>query len=354
VIDFATLVFNAHKRFLLASAAPLINVLISSLFLIFFHDKGQFALTYGLLIGVGIQLVLILSYLKYLALPLTLIRIKFDSDLKKILSLSFAIVLGVFLANMNLVVDQVMASMLGEGAVSQIGYANRFHNLLVQVVVMSVSAVLLTQLTSLVVQQNTESIKRLFQSLSSLIIFIGIIISISIYLLGQPLISVLLERGAMTEDDVSTIASLWFFYAIGLIPLMWGIALAKFFQATRAPTLITALAFLSFLLNVTLNLILMRLYGILGLAISTSLTYLIIALLYHFYFSSNVQFVISNIFRKVLPVMLVSLFFLFYENDFHDGLPTLHTIILAITVILVSGLILNVKKELIFIRDTYD
>ena len=90
VIDFATLVFNAHKRFLLASAAPLINILISSIFLIAFHDKGQVALTYGLLIGVGIQLVLILIYLKHLALPLTLIRIQLDSDLKKMLSLSFA------------------------------------------------------------------------------------------------------------------------------------------------------------------------------------------------------------------------------------------------------------------------
>lgn len=354
VIDFATLVFNAHKRFLLASAAPLINILISSLFLIAFYDEGQIALTYGLLIGVGVQLGLILIYLKHLALPLTLIRINFDSDLKKILSLSFAIVLGVFLANMNLVVDQVMASMLGEGAVSQIGYANRFHNLLVQVVVMSVSAVLLTQLTSLVVQQNTESIKRLFQSLSSLIIFIGIIISISIYMLGQPLISVLLERGAMTDDDVSTIASLWFFYAIGLIPLMWGIALAKFFQATRSPKLITILAFMSFLLNVTFNLILIRLYGILGLAISTSLTYLIIALFYHVFFARKTQFAFSDLSRKVTSVILTTLFLISYKHYLHDALATYHNIILTLIILVGSAVLLNVKKELIYIRDTYD
>lgn len=354
LIDYAALIFNAHKRFKLASAAPLINISISSLFLVVFHSEGQLALTYGLLLGVGIQLVLILLYLRYLKLPVGLVPTKLDPDMRKILSLSCAILLGVCLANMNLAVDQVMASMVGEGAVSQIGYANRFHNLVVQVVVISVSAVLLTQLTSLAVQKNTDDIKRLFQSLSSLIIFIGIIFSISIYMLGKPLISVLLERGAMTENDVNTIASLWFFYAIGLIPMMWGIALAKFFQATRSPTLITILALMSFLLNVTFNLILIRLYGILGLALSTSLTYLIIAVLYHVFFAHKTQFDFSDLSRKVASVLLATMFLISYKYYFHDVLATYHNIILTLIILVGSAMLLNVKQELIYIRYTYD
>lgn len=354
LIDYAALIFNAHKRFLLASAAPLINILISSLFLVVFHSEGQPALTYGLLLGVGIQLVLILAYLKHQALPLRLTPIRFDAELKKILSLSFVILFGVCLANMNLAVDQVMASMAGEGAVSQIGYANRFHNLVVQVVVMSVSAVLLVQLTTFVVQKNTEAIKRLFQSLSSLIIFGGVITSLGIYLLGQPLIDMLLKRGALTDSDAQTIARLWFFYTIGLIPMVWGIFIAKFFQASSSPVILTKLALVSFLLNITLNLLLVKVYGVLGLAISTSLTYLVIALLFHIYFVRKTQFTLPALSKKFTPITLVTVYFIFDYYSFHDALTSLHNIVLGLIIVVVSAVLLNLKKELIYIRDEYD
>jgi putative peptidoglycan lipid II flippase len=279
--------------------------------------------------------------------------IKIDTDLKKVISLSLAIFLGVCLANMNLVIDQVMASMVGEGAISQIGYANRFHNLIVQIVVMSVSAVLLTQLASLVVEKKDEEIKRLFQSLTNLIIFIGIFISISIYFFGKPFISILLERGALQQSDVVNISSLWFFYGLGLIPMMWGIAIAKFFQAISTPSLITKLALLSFVLNVLLNLIFTKYFGIVGLAMSTSLTYLLVALLYHANFVQKTQFSVSGRFEKVTALILT--IFLYVCDNYIQIEPVSYQFcILVLIFVPITAMLLNVKSELSYIRDKYD
>jgi peptidoglycan biosynthesis protein MviN/MurJ (putative lipid II flippase) len=68
---------------------------------------------------------------------------------------------------------------------------------------------------------------------------------------------------------------------MGLLPTAWTIFLARVFQALHQPWAITHLALISMVANILLNLALMGPFGIVGLAMSTSLVYLLIAVLYH-------------------------------------------------------------------------
>lgn len=356
VADFLALTLNAHKHFYLAIVAPLGNMLIASLILILWPVVAQLALTVGLVAGVIFQLMVVIWGLGRMEMRPRFAWPRLDKHLRKVGSLAAVIVMGVIFANLNLVVDQVMAAFIGEGAVSLIGYANRFHNLIAQTMIMGVGVVLLPYLTELFLDKKYHIINELFIRLSSVLLFIGIFIPISVLLLGDALISLLLERGEFGNQEVTAVSTIWFWYSLGLAPMAWGIFLAKYYQAISYPKVITKLALISFLANIALNLLLIQIFGIYGLAIATSLVYLLTALLYHASFTRIAGFSFSGFrTRRIVAMVLASLFIIWgIRNSDVAGFEQMISIILGVLLVLVLALLLKIPQEIKHLRSHHE
>lgn len=350
--DYLALILNAHKHFLLAIVAPLGNMLIASLVLILWPDAGQKSLTIGLLAGVTFQLMLIIWGLSRLGMTPRIVIPRFDKHLRRVASLAAVIVIGVIFANLNLVVDQVMAAFVGEGAVSLIGYANRFHNFITQAMIMGVGVVLLPYLTELFLDKNQDKINDLFARFSSVLLFMGILIPISVLLLGETVISLLLGRGEFGDQDVTGVSTLWFWYSLGLAPMAWGIFLAKYFQAISNPKLITKLAFISFVANIGLNLLLIPIFGLYGLAIATSLVYLLVALLYHTSFSRIASFSFTGFRARLMAAVILALIYVSCGilNDDVAGIKQIIGLITGLILVLILVPVLKVPQEIKHLR----
>lgn len=286
-------------------------------------------------------------------MPLQLVWPRSDKHLCKVVSLASAILAGVILANLNLSVDQVMAAMAGEGAVSLIGYANRFHTLVVQILIMGVGTVLLPHLTELYLEQRHKAIADLFTRLSGLLLFVGILMPIAIQVVGESVIGLLLERGKFSTQDVAAVTGIWFWYSLGLAPMAWGIFIARYFQASSYPLLITKLALLSFLTNITLNLLFIVPFGVYGLAMSTSLTYLLVAVLYHVAFVRKARFTFGGAgVRQVVTVLLAFLFLAWgtQRTGVAGSMEPLQLIV-GVIVLLTAMSLLRLKREFNHLRE---
>ena len=200
--DYFALVLNSHRRFSLAALSPLASVLLSTVILAAWTDGGQNALTYGLLAGVCAQIALLIGGLKHTGVRVGLAWPRLGGDLREVLLLAISMITGILLVNVNLAVDQVMATLLGEGAVSIIGYANRFNGLVVQILIVGVGTVLLPHLAQLLAAGRQKEIADIYLKLALPLTGAAIVAPIIIVLCSVPLLTTFLGHGALTQAEL--------------------------------------------------------------------------------------------------------------------------------------------------------
>ena len=279
--DYFALILNTHKQFLFAASAPLFNVVVSTVFLFMFQNIGALALVYGLLLGLIVQTAIVLVVLVRNNLGFQFRCLFLTPELHRAWQLTLPILVGVALTNANFSIDQVMANMAGEGAVSILGYASRFHNVVTQAGIIGISTVLLPTLIRLVAQGALSEAFHLMYKLFIIVFFVSAFVVLLIFSVGDDILTKLVVRGSFTHDNALQVFEVWGYYTLGLFPMACGIFYAKLYQALQLPGLITRLAIVSFVLNIGLNWVLVNLFGVSGIAMATSLVYTIVTFLFY-------------------------------------------------------------------------
>jgi len=278
--DYLALVLNAHQDFLTAAAAPLANILVATSILYLWPEWGLNTLIWGLLLGLLSQVSILLIVLYRKKITFGMSRLSISVDMRRAGQLVAPVLIGIALANANISIDQAMAAMAGTGAVSSLGYASRFHNVMVQAGVMGVSVVLLPALIRAVAESGELEALRILKKVAKWLLLFAIIAFLFIWLAGQDLLRLLLVRGSFDESALRQVYGVWFWYGLGLFPMGMGVFFAKYFLAIEQPIVIARLAVVSFLSNIALNYLLVSSYGVSGIAMATTLTYLLVTSLF--------------------------------------------------------------------------
>ncbi len=282
LIDYFSLLLNAHHRYVVAAIGPAINAAVSSLVLFTWPEWGVDNLVWGLVAGMLMQLVISLTAFSKAGIGLGLFPFTWQhTSLKRVYQLTVPILLGMALANANNMIIQFFSATTGDGGVSTLGYASRLHGVFLQVVIMGISTVLLPNFATLVAADQRKQIHAVLQNALRLSLLISIIMILAIGTMGTDIITLLLQRGRFDQQATESVAFIWLIYTLGLFPIAWGIFIAKYFQAVQKPWVITRLAVLSFIVNATLTWLLMKTHGLAGIAAANGFVYLLIAFFYH-------------------------------------------------------------------------
>jgi len=282
LIDYFSLLLNAHHRYVAAALGPAINAIVASSILFMWPEWGINNLILGLMIGMLLQLVisLLVSYKSGIRIRL-LSFIWRHASLGRVYQLTLPILLGVALANANNTIIQFFAATIGDGGVSILGYANRLHGVFLQVVIMGVSAVLLPNFASLVAEDKRKQLHVVLQNTFRMSLLIGIVMVIAISAMGADIVTLLLQRGRFDQQATENVTFIWLIYTFGLFPIAWGIFISKYIQAVQKPWIITRLAVLSFIANTSLAWVLLKFFGLAGLAAASGIAYLLVTVGFH-------------------------------------------------------------------------
>ena len=181
-------------------------------------------------------------------------------------------IFGIGIVQINVLVDSLLASLLREGSVSQIYYADRVMELVLGIFVVSMSTVILPEMSQSAAAKNPEELKRTLLFGLRTTSFISIPASVGLFFLANPIVHVLFEHGRFTSLDTERTAVALAYYAIGLYFMAAIRILVSAFYAgqdTRTPGKI---AFVALIVNAVLDWILMHPLKQGGLALSTSIT----------------------------------------------------------------------------------
>ena len=233
---------------------------------------NPYIMIWGTLIGIATEFIFQLPFAiksGYKYQPY--INIK-DKYIKKMSWLIGPVLIGVAVNQINAMVDRTLASTLVEGSISALNYANKLNGFVMAMFITSVAAVIYPMLSKLSSEDNKEKfISSVVQSVNSVILLV-IPISVGAIVLATPIVKLLFQRGEFDAIATSMTAIALIMYSIGMVAFGLRDILGKVFYAlqdTKTPMINGAMAMI---MNIVLNIILVKYLQLAGLALATSIS----------------------------------------------------------------------------------
>jgi putative peptidoglycan lipid II flippase len=267
---------NATQHFLAPAAAP---VLYNGAIILAAATLAPAYGVHGLAIGV------VLGALAHLLVQLPALWRKgwrpqpalslSDPGVRKVGLLMGPRVLGLFFVQLHFLVNTILASGLDVGALSALNYAWLLMLLPQGVIAQGVATVVFPTFSALSASGQLDALRRTFERALRVIIFLVAPAAMLLFVLREPVIALLLERGAFDAQSTRLVAYALQFYLIGLLfHSMLEIIVRGFYalQDTWTPVSIGVLAMIG---NIALSLALVGRLSFGGLALANSLATLV-------------------------------------------------------------------------------
>jgi putative peptidoglycan lipid II flippase len=249
-------ILNSHNRFALPAATPiLLNVsLIASMF--FLRDRFQvpvMSLAVGVLIAGVLQLLVqIPALMKIGLLPNFKINYK-DKQVKKVMTLMVPTLFGSSIAQINLLIDTIIATQLITGSVAFLYFSERLLEFPLGVFAIAISTVILPTLSSQFALNNqTEFVKTMRWALN-LGFFIAIPAAIALAVMAKVVVVTLFQYGEFDANSSQMTAISLVAYMLALPAFIVNkILLPAYYSRkdTKSPVKIGIIAMLA---NIILN-----------------------------------------------------------------------------------------------------
>ncbi len=268
-------VLNSLERFSAAAAAPiLLNVvLIATLILVLsglVPDAG-FALAWGVCVGGVVQFLLLAVATDRADALFDLPRPRLTPGVKRVLKLMAPGVVGAGVVQINLVIGTILATQVGEGAVSFLYYADRINQLPLGVVGVAVGIALLPLLTR---QLRTGAVDAASDSQNRAIeiaLLLTVPATAALIAIPGPIVTVLYQHGRFDAATAAATAAALRAFAWGLPAYVLIKALTPGFFAREDTATPVKIAAAAMILNVVLAIVLMQTMAHVGIALATAI-----------------------------------------------------------------------------------
>ena len=267
-------ILNSLKRFGAPAAAPIflnLGIIAGALVISRCTSQPTVGLAIGVILGGIAQLAL---QIPALAKEGMLPRIKFKFKHPALKSLIFMMIPSAFGAavyQFNVFVITLLASFLPSGSVSYLWYADRIAEFPLGIFAVSVAVATLPTLSDHAAEKDIKSFTHTVNYSVRLSFLISIPAAVGLFLLAEPIVRVLFQRGAFTPEMTAATAGALKFFAVGIPLVSADRNLVPSFYALRKPKIPVMTAAVAFVINVVAALILMKTMAHRGLALAMSI-----------------------------------------------------------------------------------
>ncbi len=345
-------VLNVKGNFFLPSFLSIILNIFMISTLVIFKSDSHFALAWSMIVAGFTQLILLL-------VNIGAIKIFWSTGLKSIKELSGQLkkffrrflysLLGSGIVQLNIFISILFASLVGEGAISQIYYADRIIDLPFALIAVAMSFTLLPYLSKNISDESKNS--KAFNETVIFCFLFAIPSAFGIFILSEDIIRVLFGRGEFNNDDVLITSKILLIYSFSLPGYMLARVFNQVFYSYERVEYPVKAAIPTFICNFILCFLLYRPFGVIGLAIAGAISVwlnLFIQIYYlkkyfNSFFEKLLIFDVKKLIKILLSAFSMSISILFIKKilDLNIYLDLLIQILIGL---LVYFLILNWLK----------
>jgi putative peptidoglycan lipid II flippase len=291
LVALSSALMNTYNRFAVPAFTPVwLNLVLigCAIWLSPMLDVPVLALAWGVLIAGVVQLLFHLPFLWKMDLLPKPTR-QSDPGVGEVRRLMLPALLGVSVAQINLLVDTILASFLVTGSVSWLYYSDRLMEFPLGVFGVALATVVLPGLAKKAANTDWSGFQQDLDFALKLVAVIALPATLGLMLLAQPLLVTLFYYGEFTAFDVLMSSQSLIAYSLGLLGFILVKVLAPAFYARKDMKTPVRIAIAALLSNIVLNLLLIGPLAHVGLALATSLSaFLNAGLLYYFLIKQKV------------------------------------------------------------------
>ncbi len=220
LVAFSAGILNSFGRFALPAATPILLNLSLIWAILFLQDSFSepiMALAYGVLIAGVLQLLIQIPALMRLGLlPKPVIKFH-DPEVKKVMTLMIPTLLGSSAAQINVLIDTAIATLLPlSGSVAFLYYSDRMLEFPLGLFGIAISTVILPKLSVAFADLDRADYQQTMKWAMSLAMFIALPSAIGLLLLAKPVIITLFVRGEFTVEAATYTAHSLMVIMLGL------------------------------------------------------------------------------------------------------------------------------------------
>lgn len=202
-----------------------------------------------------------------------------EDTLKTIIKLGIPIFLGQLVFQFNTIVDRNFASMLGEGTMTAMKYANQLNLFVLTIFVISITTAIFPTLSSLYSEEKIDEFKKISKNTINTVMMFVLPITIAFFILAKPIVELVFMRGEFDMDAAIITSNSLMIYAFAIPGISMNEILNKQFYAikdTKTPVLASCISLGS---NIILNFIFIEKFGYMGLCAATAIANSVLAII---------------------------------------------------------------------------
>lgn len=272
--SFLSSYLNSKNKFIVPSFSLLFINIITILALIYFKSNNIIPIAIGYLIGSFIQLI----YLLFKVDLITILKIKTPSK-TNITQITFGAVFSILLTELigqlYVIADRYFYSNVEDGGIAALNYATNIFLLPVSIFTISLTTAIMPTVSELSASDKTSEISEMLNKLFSLSFYFFIPVITIFLFFGNNVVRIFFQRGSFDAVSTQYTNEVLFFLSISLIFYVTYSLLNKILYSLRKTSFLLIMTVIVFLLKILFNFILVPNFKQNGLAISTSLSYVL-------------------------------------------------------------------------------
>jgi putative peptidoglycan lipid II flippase len=266
---------NAHECFALTALSPIMNpLMVLAVLLIAGTSWGIYALAAGAVAGTMGELSISCYALRNRGIALIPRWYGLDAPLRQVVAQTAPVVAGALLLGCSTLVDQAMAAMLGTGSVSALNYSNKLLSMILSIGVTSLSVAMLPSFSRLSAKEDWSGMRHVLVTYTGIIALVTIPLTVFIVMFSEPLVAMFYQGGAFTWRDTHLVSGVQTLLCLQLPFYALSILYVNAISSLKRNQILMFGTGISVVSNVVLNIIFMRMFGLPGIALSTSMVQL--------------------------------------------------------------------------------
>jgi len=361
--SFFSAILNAHNKFAVASAAPIILNILLILILLFqsyLNDQLVIYLSYAVTFAGIVQLIFLFFFIRKYYIPKISLNFKIDSKIKLFFQKLLPSIFSSGVTQINILVGTIIASFQAS-AVSYLYYADRIYQINLAIAGIAIGTVLLPNLSKYIQSRNKKKIDFIQNKALELSLFLSLPATIALLIASEEITTSLFGYGSFDDLSVINSANALFYFALGLPAFSFIKIFSSFLFARHNTKTPFYFSVFSVIINILISVYYFNKIGFIIIPIATTISSWLNALLLLIYLTDKKYYLINLIFVKSLLKIALSTIitsYIFYnlikffsENLTYDSEYKLITIILLVIVTFFIYILISILTKAFKISD---
>jgi len=265
----------AHQKYFWPSLAQVMNSLITFLFVLFFRSSlGIKSIALGTILGAFIQFNILLPLL------LKKQRYQFSLDfrreeMRRLALLALPLLAGSIIYKANTLVERIIASSLGVGAISYLGYAYRIISALLVMITQGLSTVLFPRMSEYAARKDFQALRETLSKGLRVLIIVTFPVAFLVILARHEIVRIVFERGDFTFRDTQAVGKALVAYLGFFVAGSLGLPVVNALYSLQETFRVAIFGILGFIIYVLFAYSLSNNFSYMGIAMAASIQLLL-------------------------------------------------------------------------------